>query len=440
MTNKYTYYLNINNAGYYQIWPGNNQLIHTYKIEEQSEGHATEELTGSFSLTGSNYTALKTAFENNYSVYLQIYENGTISTGDLVCTVLVQKFNEFDENTQTVYLKNFLMFDLYYLFNSVMDAEYEYYLSGTTYQLNYGDYGKITDYSYQLTDIIDTFSGIYVTFDENDCWYNTEGFELDKIRLANLKDLAWLEISENNTAQRKKLTIKRILEILEYIFRAYWYISNDNKLKFKRPEDLVNVILDIPDELVNLQRKNYDESKRFKTEMFKFNKNNNPYDYAITEYDENTNRIEYSVNSKNNKTYELQDICTYFNTFMEYNLDGFLMAHVDGNTVVETMGVANGALTPAYLFATFYQDYIYTDNTDYTYSGNTPLNKPTRFRPFIELPEVTKSLDSIATFYEGIRFKNSGGNEIIGRVLEMSTNLFINQTKFRSFEFTNTQI
>jgi hypothetical protein len=267
--------------------------------------------------------------------------------------------------------------------------------------------------------------------------------ELDQIRLANLKNMAWLE-TVDSTHERKKISLKKILEIVEFLFRGYAYMDNDY-LKFKAPIDLVTNILDASLLTSHLYQRYYQYDKRYSFEQLKYNETNMPYEEGLNgEYDEADCIIDYTTTTQESIIYDLKQVASrYVPEITDINLDGWFIAHVDNGddyaTFKNLIGTAtpyeNGYLLPANIIGYNYRDYIWTNKTNYTYFGIQETVEPTHFKPFIRMPDFTTILDSVLTFYDGIRFYGGGDKYDIGRVYKQKTNLNTNQTTFESYLF-----
>ena len=443
MTEKFTYYWYIDSV-WVQIYPMNNGMKLSKRIHEDWEGIYTNDLEGSFNLIDADFDIIVDLIPTN--ILFQVYENGTNITGTLIWSGSITQFNDFDYATKTVVCKSFFPLDDYASILSVIDSELETIINlDTEYDINYEFDGTITTKAQKIENIITPLLGLTFDFDVSDCWYDSEPIDLGKIRIADMKDITWLDAPSPNTAERKKITLKRILEWVQIMFRGYWYLDGTD-LKFKTPADFVTNILNYEAKLIHKKNRKYDLNKEFKTETIKWNANNQPYVIGSNDaWDESIALISYTNGTKK-LTYSLEDLCTRFTPSVgEYNFNGWFMAYVDNATddvekqiVTNTLiNLENGHLCSQNIIYYFYRDYIHTNQINYTYDRITETVKPTHFKPFIELDEFQTILPSIASVYDGIRFELDGTDEIIGRTIEQSTDLNTNITTFKCFEFMN---
>jgi hypothetical protein len=441
MTEKFTYYMYLD-ATWTEVAIFNNELSLVYKVDENNEDTTLKELEGGFSVKDSVFDALIDVLPE--PVLFRIYENGDILTGDLVIFCGITEFNDIDYNQKTMGVKSFDYFSNSHLLVNLIENGADGYIDiGTAYDIDYDLDGTITSKAYKFENIIDPFLGI-LNFNIHNAWYDTEMIGLDQIRFANLKDIAWVQ-SVDATRDRKKINLKKILEIIQVMFRGHAYMDDDY-LRFKAPVDLVTNIYDASLETTHLYQRYYQYDKRFAIEQIKYNPTNQIYTLGNNgPYEESDCIIDYERTIKESNIYNLQEICTLYQSSVadDINLDGWFMAHVsnanDKVTTRDIIGTAssyeNGYLVPANIIGYFYRDYIWTDKTNYTYYGIQETVEPTHFKPFIRMPDFTTVLNSVLTFYDGIKFYGGTTKNDIARVYKQKINLNTNQTTFESYLF-----
>lgn len=446
MSDRFTYYLNINFAGWEQIFPLDSTLDYVHKIDEKWIAIHRPGLEGEFKLTGDWYDDLKTAFENNHVVWLKVFRDGDSSTGTDLGTFQITEFSNWNVEAKEITLKDFVtILDLYYLFLGVLELNSENFLVGTDYplytNLSYSS-KKISDYSHKLDDIINTYFVLF-DFDPEDAWYDSEAIDLGKIRLADLT-----KINGFGSGQSKKITYTRLFEIIQLLFNCYVYLEETEdlpKIKFKTPNDLVVTILDLSADLKFKRIEVFNNGMRYGYQGFKMNKNNTADPSNNYGWDENSNKLTYQNQGSKEVFADIPEICTRYTESLEYNVDGFFMAYVDNATnkmeyesdYSDTTNRDNARLCQANLLHLYYQNFIYTKRNNYALCGNAQAI-PSVFREFIELPEVTAIIEDIEVFREGLRYKGNATNQLLGRVYEQRTNLKTNITAFKCYEFIDT--
>lgn len=439
MTDKYTYYMYLNTT-WTKVDIYNNELSLVYKVDENNEGVILKELEGSFTVKDSVFDALIDVLPE--PVLFRIYENGDITTGDLVIQCGITEYNDIDYNQKSLGVKSFSYFSQSHILVYLISSGVEAFINiGTEFDIIHSSYGVITEKSFKFENIIVPFLGI-IQFDIDDCWYDTEMIELDQLRLANMKDVAWIGI--DTMQERKKITLQKILEIVEVLFRGYAYMDVDY-LKFKAPADLVTNIYDASLETTHLYQRFYQYDKRYAFEQIRYSDSNQVENlFNNGAYQESDCIIDYDTNVKESIIYNLKEVCSlYLPGMTDIALSGWFMAHVDNaddyftfkNIIGGVTPYENGELVPANIIGYNYRDYIWTNKTNYTYFGIQETVEPTHFKPFIKMPDFTTVLESVLTFYDGIRFYGGLDKYDIGRVYKQKTNLSTNQTTFESYLF-----
>jgi hypothetical protein len=432
MTEKYTYYLYISS-----VWTKktiyNNQLDLIYKIDEKYNGVALKELEGSFILINDDFDEIIGLIPN--PIQMRIYENGDILTGTLIWEGYINQYNDYDYAKKSVLIKDFTTNDTVHSFILNMDKRIEKYVNqGTAYDINSDAHGLITENSYKLENVLNEFT-LTTPFDETDAWYDSEPFDFSYLRFAMLDDLN----NYNGTGGPKRITLERIFQILESIFKIYWYFDGSD-LKFKTASELVNNTIDLSDSLTHRKIKRYEFSKKYKLERLRFHKNHNYSGAGFPSgYDEEVNCIEYTHSADKNMDHDLTDIMTLYNpTEFEWDVNGWFLAFVDpADDYLEIYNTAeNGKLKLSNIINDYYRNYLFTNNTNYKYNNTAETVAPTNFREFIQLEEIETILDSILTFNEGIIYQ-SDSIQITGRTVEQRTNLFTNITRFMCYEYKN---
>jgi len=436
MEEKFTYYLYLDSQWKKKELIDNNLEL-KFVVEGENKGFGRKILDGSFMLSKDDFDELINAFGS--SVEFRIYENGDILTGTLVYEGYINQFNDYDYNSKLLKIKDFTTKDLYSDFFDIMNRENERFVNqGTAQDIYSASAELITSQSYDFDDILNSFFiGEVFDFIAASAWYDTANIDFTKLRMANFAQLT----NFNGNVSLKKITLKRILEIIRIMFRGYWYLDSDD-IKFKRPQDLVTNPLDLSSLLIHKKQKFFNYGSRFAIETLKFNKNNPA---SVSGYEPELCNIDYAWTADQSKIHDLEDISTYFNPVeFSYDTNGWYMAMVESDDYLEMFDLIgtstskeNGRLMPANLIGYFYREMIYTNRANYTYFGIQETTTPTYFNDFIDLPEVQTILDNVV-FYDGLVYeKDESNNEMIGRTIEQSTNLRTNITTFKCVEFTN---
>jgi hypothetical protein len=464
MTEKFTYYINFAqsfDSTYEKVVLHDLELKLTYKIEDWHEGFPIKQLEGNFILKGIYFDYIIRIVDYGIipNIPLKIYENGTDQTGTLIYFGYFNQFNDFDYNTKTVKIKKFYEYSMLNDLLAVYEKEQTIDLDGfgllfihylpIYLGVSYGG-KKITDSSLKIRDVIQNICWKYFdndlllspAIDENDFWFNANNakFDAKKLRLTNLKN-----ILNFGTGTPKKISLKRLFEIIEIMFKSYWYIDN-GLIKFKTPSDFCSNPLDLSTYLFNRKQKVYNYGFNYKYEAITFNENNT--------LPENDNfkfakcRVDYNNLNSTSKEYQLNEICTRYTEGNEsYNTDGFFMAYVDPNDnhieyendfFTQTPS-DNAKLYPSNLMNDNFKDYVYSKLANFKVNGAWTTTSPVHLRPFIEMPEIEIILDSIATFTDSIIYEINADSRMIARVWEQITDLNTNKTIFKSFEFQTIQ-
>jgi len=421
---------------------GENKLIYSFNINEDTEGFWIKQLEGSFILRQPYFDYLVSLIGTD--IPFSIYEGNSKDLGGTqIYSGYITNINDFNYKTQTVTCKLFTKSYEGQQAAIMPLIDNEIFLSKTSPsggEVKSVTYSKtIASSSCTLKDIID-FALLDIDFEFNlaDIWLNT-GFELEKLRLFNLSMIAEYGVNGSN----KSLTLRRLFEIIEIIFRGYWY-EDSGFIKFKTFSDFCGA--NVYDATLLTKHKYtevYNESMRYAYERINLNQNNSSLagDDWI-----NKNSIVYPYVTEQKKEYDLKDITTrYVEGGTDYSLDGFFIAYVNPETgnLIQNEGAKtnvlqeNADLSQANIIDTFYRDYIYSNRANYTAPGSSVITTPIRFRPFIEMPALSVILPSINTFYDSIKWYDNEVDVIICRVYKQSTDLNTGVTTFNSYQFQN---
>ena len=432
MTEKYTYYLNIDSV-WVQKTVYNNQLEFVYKVDEKYNGFALKELEGSFVLLDSDFDEIVDLMPD--PLEMKIFENGDFSTGVLIWEGYIDQYNDYDFAQKSVMLKDFITNDTEHSFILEIEKKREVFVNqGTAYDLKSDVHETITDSSYKIESIINGLTNTN-PFDESDAWYDSEPFDFSFLRFAMLNDLA----NYSGSGGPVRITLERVFEILAILFKVYWYFDGSD-LKFKTYSELVSNPLDLSSILTHKKLKRFEVEKKYKLERIRFNKNHNFSGAGFPSgYDEEVNCIEYNHSAKNNIDHNLSDIMTLYNP-VEFNwdTDGWFLAFVDpADDYLEIYGsVENGRLKLSNIINDYYRDYVFTNNKNFKYNNTAETVAPTYFREFIQLEPFEVVLDSVATFIDGIIYEDAT-IKITGRTMEQRTSLLTNITRFTCYEYKN---
>lgn len=456
---KYQYYIDFG-TGFQKVELYDNKLKYRHAIEEDHEGYAIKELEGSFILDGNEFTQIKNILNSTVNKYipLRIYRDGTNLTGVLIYNGYFNNYNNFNYNEKHVTIKQFFEGSLIDRFLAILDKEWTIDLIGlSTFEIpvlpiftniSYG--GKIiTSISYNLVDVINIL--IYKNFDGNhqsgygtdvsNFWYNPANatFDVKKYRIANLRDVLGF-----GTGSSKKLSLKRLFEILAIKHKIYYCIDN-GIIRFKTVKDFGVNPVDFTHESAYLKQKVYNWGLNYKKESISFNENNTLLEGDDYKY---SNNIEYLNMAKTAKEYPLSEVCTRYTEGSDnYNIDGFFFAYVNEvshKMMVEPgarsgVNIDNGKFSPANIINDNYRDYMYCNDINFSHNGVQSSYNPRRIRNFIELPQINCSLAEPETFIESIIFDIEVGNQTIARVWEQVTDLDTDITTLKIYEFINTK-
>lgn len=456
---KYTYYLDLGN-GFEKLDLQENKLQYKFTRDKDDLAKITKSIEGEFTLGQPQFTKIDnlSKYGQTKDIPFRVYENGDSTTGTLIFDGFTNKFNGFDYNEKKVTTKEFNTDTVFQEFLSLFEKEvwiqpgfWNLFDTGVKPIYCNLDYSgkKITDYSITLCEVIkgmfqqyyDTILPPFICTPEL-FWFNTniKKFEPEKYRIANLKD-----INGFGSGNARKLSLKRLFEILRIMHKIYW--CNDNGIiKFKTLYDLATTQLDLSEQVKNKNRKLLNYGLNIKSEGITMNDNNSltpgdNYLYA-------KNKIVYNGTSNKANEYNISEVCTrYTEEATDYNTDGFFFAYVDPATnkliSVNQEGLSSGydncKLSLRSLIMDNYTDGLYIDNENYSFAGNNAVEKPFHLAPFIEVPEITIVLPSIYNFIDSYISEITSDNRKIVLVYEQITDLKTNQTILKGYEFANTK-
>lgn len=457
---KFTYYIDFG-SGFVKTEIYSNKLNFPKVRNKEDIAIIKNEIDGSFVLKGSEFTLIDNIakYADTKDVPFKIYENGDSTSGLLIFDGYFNKFNDFNYNEKTVIIKeiqeNSSLNTLYTLYEKECFVRFSYIdyflLSAYPIYCNLSYSGKkITSSSFTLTGVINMMLRQYfdsitppIYCDELDFWFNinTAKFDVSKYRITNLKDIAIF-----GDGEYKKLSLKRLFEILRVMHKIYWYIEDDFKIKFKTVYDLDPTRMDLSNELKDKQKRVLNYGLNIKSEGITFNDNN-----ILTQDDKYTyskNKVVYTGISSKSNDYIISEVCTrYTEEATEYNVDGFFFAYCDPIThkmeSINQEGISsnydNCKFSPINLIWENYRDYMYIDNANYVSSGMQAIASPYHLAPFIEVPDVQITLPSIYTFIDSYISEITSDNRKIILVYDQITDLDTNITILKGFEFANTK-
>ena len=433
MAAKYTYQINFG-SGYVDTELFNCQLSLVNRRNESFLGIIDTYLEGSFDLLGDDFDSALVGFSAYGYITLDVYLG--IST---IASTFCYDLCDLDYNEKKCTIKNFKKFES----NSVRYYWDRTFVFEGTDDLFETVGVKMTDYAEPLIGVIDAATislGILEDFDPTDYWYSTGiDIDLDDLRIAAMRDM----LNAGSTAvlggQRKSLTLKKLFGLICELFNITITIDGAH-IYFKKHTDFIDNSLDLSTELVNKKVRNYDLSKLYKAEIFKFSDNN-----SIDDDVDNTN-CELTYNYAGDiLEHDLQEFTTLWNFSDELSSDGWFIGIVDPlteilvseNGYVSSSSKPNAHLFPANLLDTYYRDWINTDKKYFSVCGTPSAAAPDYFKNFIEISEIDYTLADPSVFYDSIILETVALTQRIGLVMEQKTDLNTNITKFISYEFYN---
>jgi hypothetical protein len=459
MTEKYYYYIDFG-TGFELVNLYDNKIVHKFAIKDDNNGLTIRDLEGSFVLKGNDYDRIITINNSSINKYIpiKIYRDGDTATGYLIYNGYFNNYNNFDYNEKTVTIKQFFEGSLIDNFLAIIDKEWfidPMWYSGQTYpplpiftNISEGGGFTVTSRSYKLADVINllimnNFDGQASAYSctSTNFWFNANNakFDVKKYRIANLNSIPGF-----GTGSAKKLSLKRLFEILAEMHKIYWYIDN-GAIKFKTVNDLCTTNRDVT-ELVKFQKKKiYNYGLNYKKETISFNENNTLLagdDYQFS------NCIEYQNLAKSSKEHNITEVCTRFTSGSDnYNIDGFFFAYVSETTHKMIVGVGaksglnldNAKFSLANIIDENYRDYMFCNDINFKHNGTQSAYIPNKIRDFIELPPLSLVLDVPENFIDSVIYEISPGNTVIARVMEQSTDLNTNITTLKLSLFSESK-
>jgi len=285
-----------------------------------------------------------------------------------------------------------------------------------------------------------TALGILEAFDSSDYWFDSglATIDFDDLRVASMRDMYNAGSTGIIGGQRKSITLLKLFDCICQMFNITITIE-DNQVYFKKHTDFIDNSLDLSSVLINKKIRNYDLTKLYKAEVFKFSDNN-----QIDEDVDNVN-CELTYNYAGDiLEHDLSEFTTFWNFSDELSGDGWFIGKVTlGEILDPTNGYVSGSskknadLFPANLLNNYYRDWINTDKKYFSVCGNPSASAPSYFRNFIEISEIEYTLADPSVFYDSLILETDVLKQRIGLVMEQSTNLNTNITKFISYEFFN---
>lgn len=437
--------------------PINNSLKLIRRIEEENEGFAIKICEGSFNLhqTEFDFIVDRIGSRPQFEIYEATIPNPTLFPDHYNQVYLgnIEDFNDFDFNQRMVTLKSVSPDrELEDQIKDIWENEVLLSIAANKSVVNSPTYGKISDRSYTIPEFITAYMskfGLGYTCYLNAAWYNAEYLDFLTLRLVDLRDLLGYNSNSNSL---KKITLKRLLEVLKSIFQIEWYMdANTTDFKFKSPLDLITNQIDLTAKTVHLKQKVYDNSKMYRFIRHKFNTNNLLSDVNDLDWNQTNNVVKFQSTKLQVLEHDLTDITTLYlpdeTPALSFNTDGWFLCMLATGT--NNLQVSNGFISQvtrenaemsiANILRYYHRDFTYTQQSGFSTSGDTVATKPVRIQRFIELPEVKTILPSLDVFYDGILFEyKSVTNYMTARVAEQSTDLNSLVTTFRSYEFENT--
>lgn len=464
MIDKYTYYADFG-SGFTRIEPLNLSLKLSYKVNKDWPAVYDIDLDGSFELFGSHYTTMKAIYQTsgNVDIPFRVYENGDSVSGNLIVTGYITDFNFFDNNEKKVRINKVRYYSSSNYHNNNVITNINNYCNsyGLIFFGAYGTgdgpqdiYSVIVANGEFITRTAWTFKDVLIKcllnnqvlylgmplFDINDAWYDEELIDLTNIRFAPsgtlYKDSSNVYEPNGDTNLNNKISLHDFLNFMKYALNAHWY-CDDNYVKFKQVKDLVVNTLDVRAYTTYLDQLNYDPELSYLNSKLRMHSNN---DFDM-DADFIENKIDYDRNTKNSDLIELPfqtlysrvddiDKGTWFVGFVD-TADDYIRYEYG---YVSSANKDNARFSPANLLNNYHREYIWTDKANFSVCGNASAVAPEYFKPFMELPELTLTLDN-HIFYDSLLWKTENGKNYIARVYEQTLDFVTNQTTFKSHLF-----
>ena len=435
MIDIYKYYINFNDGnGSVETTIYNNALNIVHRRNEDYIGIVDYFLEGAFVLVGNDFDKALESFKTDGSISLDIQMN-SISILTTTCFDLCN----LDYKSRSATVKNFLKWPE----NSIRNIWKKTFIfpHADIVEL-FEDYIKITDFAYDLMDLIKAkiiSLHVYESFDRDDYWFDTglSTIDFDDLRIAEMSYM----IETGGTlvgGGRQSTSLKRLFDLLCTFFNITITIEND-QIYFKKHTDFIDNSLDVTNEYSEIKVRNYDLNKIYSEFILKFSENN--YLDDDEDYVEANSLFNYAGEVLEA---DLKEFTTDWTYTSGLSGSGFFVGYVDGsNTLIVGTGYISGVnkdnidLSPANLLDTYYRDFINTDKKYFSICGNASASAPSYFKDFIEIPDIHTVINSPDVFYDSLILETIGATNRIGLVTEQKTNLLTNITTFTAFEFYN---